>query len=198
LQLELIDAACAVVDAHLDQGGDRAVDVAGELRAELFPEAPPYVQGRWHRHELRRRLLRRANPLWWLRRLAAGRARLVHVALRQTGAGSVEQLKIMLGGKEVGRVKYQLCHECRRGRIGKISVNPSMQDRGLGTQAIRHLRAQTPGYTWCTTNQYETARSYWVRVARLTGDTYTDEPAAACHHITTAIGAADLEREARP
>jgi hypothetical protein len=72
---------------------------------------------------------------------------------------------------------------------GKMSVDGHVQGFGLGTRAIMHVIDRTPGYTWYTTVQYDTAESYWQRMARRTGAGFHgpgDNGAITCEHMRAA------------
>lgn len=168
-----------------DAGADTDTAAHARLREEIDrrfnPQPVPYQQGPWHRYSRPRRILRRANPVWWLRRARAGRQlRLVH---HPAGRYDIERIEILLDGVEVGRMRYQTCPECRQARVGKLSVNGHFQGLGLGTRALRAAMDRTPGYDWWTTPQYETAETYWRRAAAATGAAFLDHHPSPCPHM---------------
>lgn len=48
----------------------------------------------------------------------------------------------------VGEVTYEVCERCASGVITQVQVTSPLQDSGLGTRAVSHLRACYPGITW--------------------------------------------------
>lgn len=138
-------------------------------------EEEPSTPGVFDAHRLPRRVLRRVSPLWWLRRLdARANVRLVPQD-HDPDPDALREILMLRGGYEVGSLKYLLCDECQLGCVAKIEVDEDYQGRGLGTRALELVRAQAPGYQWCTTSQDDTAVTFWQRIARRTGDAYTDD-----------------------
>lgn len=50
----------------------------------------------------------------------------------------------------VGEVTYEVCERCASGVITQVHVATPLQDSGLGTRAVSHLRACYPDITWCS------------------------------------------------
>lgn len=48
----------------------------------------------------------------------------------------------------VGEVTYEVCEICANGVITQVHVATPLQDSGLGTRAVAHLRACYPDVTW--------------------------------------------------
>ncbi|WP_372350916.1 N-acetyltransferase [Streptomyces sp. KL116D] len=48
----------------------------------------------------------------------------------------------------VGQITYEVCESCASGVITELWVTSPLQDSGLGTRAVAHLRACFPGVTW--------------------------------------------------
>lgn len=48
----------------------------------------------------------------------------------------------------VGEVTYEVCEHCASGVITQVHVATPLQDSGLGTRAVSHLRACYPDITW--------------------------------------------------
>lgn len=48
----------------------------------------------------------------------------------------------------VGEVTYEVCKHCASGVITQVHVATPLQDSGLGTRAVAHLRACYPEVTW--------------------------------------------------
>lgn len=189
LAADLLERAVALVDAADAAGPDGRAGLAVELERELHPVVEPYRQGLGHRHSWPRRLARRASPLWWARRWwAAARVELVTEPFGSADGpfdgGPQWRIRVRLGGVDVGKLGYSICHTCRLGHVAKLEVYPRWQGRGLGAAALAAARAQAgPGYRWVTTGQFTTARSYWRRVGRTTGAGYQAIDGLGCEHL---------------
>ncbi|MFG2494975.1 hypothetical protein ACGFSD_28545 [Streptomyces caniferus] len=48
----------------------------------------------------------------------------------------------------VGEVTYEVCEHCASGVITQVHVAAPLQDSGLGTRAVSHLRACYPDVSW--------------------------------------------------
>lgn len=48
----------------------------------------------------------------------------------------------------VGEVTYEVCEHCGSGVITQVHVATPLQDSGLGTRAVSHLRACYPDVAW--------------------------------------------------
>lgn len=48
----------------------------------------------------------------------------------------------------VGEVTYEVCERCGSGVITQVHVATPLQDSGLGTRAVSHLRACYPDVAW--------------------------------------------------
>ncbi|PBC80511.1 hypothetical protein SAMN05428954_6927 [Streptomyces sp. 2112.3] len=48
----------------------------------------------------------------------------------------------------VGEVTYEVCEHCASGVITQVHVTTPLQDSGLGTRAVSHLRACYPDIAW--------------------------------------------------
>lgn len=156
---------------------------ADELTAENTWDPPPYRQGAGHRYIWPRRALRRFDPRYWVRRVhVRATIRMVH---HPASHGDYQQIEMMLGDVQVGRLDYMICTDCRIGFVGKISIDPDMQGRGLGTRALELARRQAVGLRWCTSGQYVTARTFWRSVGRRTGDSYqpANDDLRPCAHM---------------
>jgi len=172
----LAGAALQIIrDAGADTDPAARNRLLEEIERRFDPDIEPYRQGLWHRHSWPRRALRRLNLHWWVRQLRAARS--VQLDHRFSGRSGIEQIDIWLDGVEVGRLKYQVCGECWQGRVGKLSIDDDRQGRGLGTRALKAAIARTPGYSWHTTPQYDTARTYWRRAG------LSDHHPAPCPHM---------------
>jgi GNAT superfamily N-acetyltransferase len=156
-----------------------------ELKAANSWSPSVYRQGPLHQHRAVRRILRRTNPAWWIGRLDA----LVNVALDDGPSpddpNHTRRVTISHRGLDIGRLDYRVCPTCRIGFVAKISVDEEYQDRGIATRALAKTRSLHPGFQWCTSGQYTTARTFWVRVARKSGERYLppDDQLRPCSHI---------------
>jgi hypothetical protein len=65
-----------------------------------------------------------------------------------------QRLTISHRGGVVGVMLYQVCDECRRGLVGKVSIDSHLQGLGLGTRLVERAFRAHPGYAWHTTAQY--------------------------------------------
>ncbi|MBM7168664.1 N-acetyltransferase [Streptomyces sp. G44] len=54
----------------------------------------------------------------------------------------------MYGRRIVGRLDYEVCEECASGVVTHAQVSGPLQDSGLGTRAVSHLRAYYPDVAW--------------------------------------------------
>lgn len=57
-------------------------------------------------------------------------------------------LLLVYGRRVVGRLDYQVCEECGSGVVTHAQVTGPLQDSGLGTRAVSHLRAFYPDVDW--------------------------------------------------
>jgi hypothetical protein len=84
-------------------------------------------------------------------------------------------------GWSIGKVRFLICHECRRGFIGNIDVQKDMWGRGSATRALADLRKQVPGYMWRTSPHLLGAKSFWLLIAERTGEDYIDTDRTCTH-----------------
>jgi hypothetical protein len=165
------NALSAVRDAggDTDDGRDQLLR---DIDARWNPERVPY---RWPTR-------RRRDPRWWIRRLRLLRARVAHEP-PAVPAGR-QRLTISHRGGVVGVMRFQVCDECRCGLVGEVSIDSHLQGLGLGTRLVERAFRAHPGYAWHTTAQYDTAGSFWPRMARRTGAAFTAPANARCRHVT--------------
>ncbi|UFQ19829.1 MULTISPECIES: hypothetical protein [Streptomyces] len=57
-------------------------------------------------------------------------------------------LLLVYGRRIVGRLDYELCEQCASGVVTHAQVTGPLQDSGLGTRAVSHLRAYYPDVDW--------------------------------------------------
>jgi hypothetical protein len=83
----------------------------------------------------------RRDPRWWIRRLRLLRARVAHEP-PAVPAGR-QRLTISHCGGVVGVMLYQVCDDCRRGLVGKVSIDSHLQGLGLGAVSSSGRSART-------------------------------------------------------
>ncbi|WP_405843786.1 hypothetical protein OG528_34345 [Streptomyces platensis] len=59
-----------------------------------------------------------------------------------------QSLLLVYVRRVVGEVTYEVCEHCASGVITQVQVASPLQDSGLGTRAVSHLRACYPGISW--------------------------------------------------
>ncbi|MEU5900089.1 MULTISPECIES: hypothetical protein [Streptomyces] len=80
------------------------------------------------------------------RRLLAYRdVRIVH---SPGPAARTDTLLLVHTRRVVGQLTYEVCEQCASGVITDVYVASPLQDSGLGTRAISHLRACYPDVAW--------------------------------------------------
>ncbi len=82
----------------------------------------------------------------------------------------------------VGEVAYEVCELCASGVITQVHVATPLQDSGLGTRAVAHLRACYPDVTWrsCLTQRMTRDLAHRMRLPN------ERSAALACPHLTGA------------
>ncbi|MEU8284098.1 hypothetical protein AB0C01_07140 [Micromonospora sp. NPDC048905] len=166
----LLDQAVRMV---YEAGADTDADAREQFLGRLFPDLGPF---QWDTG-------RRSEPLWWLRRLAAMCVRLVHQP--STEPAGVQRVVLNRGRRSVGQVDYQVCERCQRGYLLKISVDGAAKGYGIGTRTVLKLYRRHPELTWYTTTQYDTAGTFWHKIARRTGGVFAQNHDGACEHMKT-------------
>ena len=164
----LLDRALGIVH---DAGADNDDDARVRLLGKIFPDPGPF---QWD-------TARRRDPVWWLRRLAALRVRAVH--LPAGAPAGFQRLVLRRGPLVVGQIDFQVCQGCRRGYVRKISIDGAAKGYGIGTRAVLKLYRRYPGLTWYTTTQYDTAGTFWQKIARRTDGAFTENHDGACDHM---------------
>ncbi|MFI0786184.1 hypothetical protein ACH4Q6_11365 [Streptomyces lydicus] len=81
----------------------------------------------------------------------------------------------------VGEVTYEVCDLCGSGVISRVNVASPLQDSGLGTRAVAHLRACYPDVTWRSRLTQRMTRALAHRMCL--PDDRTDP---SCPHLTRA------------
>lgn len=186
LAIEIAEAGLARIRAAGADCDSRAhARLIDQLDAQFAWDPPTYRQGPFHRHRAIRRLLRRANPAWWLRRANAWRHTTFEDGPSPDDPRRNRRIVIIYRGVDAGRLDYRACAICRIGWVAKLTVDEELQGRGIGTRALAKARACHPGYQWCTSGQYTTARTFWAQAARRSGERYLppDDHLKPCLHI---------------
>jgi GNAT superfamily N-acetyltransferase len=88
-------------------------------------------------------------------------------------------------GLDHASLVWNICHECRRGVIAKISMIPEWQRQGLGRRLVRWALHQESGYDWVTSSQSPDGQQFFPALARETGAALTNR-GKACGHINAA------------
>lgn len=186
LAIEIAEAGLARIHAAGADSDLRAhARLIDQLEAQFAWSAPTYRQGLFHRHRAVRRLLRRVSPSWWLRRVNALRYAAFEDDPSPDDPRRTRRIVITYRGVDAGRLDYRACAACRIGWVAKLTVDEELQGRGIGNRALAKARACYPGYQWCTSGQYTTARTFWAQAARRSGERYLppDDQLRPCSHI---------------
>lgn len=108
--------------------------VPGALRQNLHRRRPRHIRPRRRRGKLHRRVLAYRD-----------------VEIFHSPAATSEwaqSLLLVYIRRVVGEVTYEVCEICANGVITQVHVATPLQDSGLGTRAVAHLRACYPDVTW--------------------------------------------------
>ncbi|MFI5520075.1 hypothetical protein [Streptomyces platensis] len=81
----------------------------------------------------------------------------------------------------VGEVTYEVCELCASGVITQVQVATPLQDSGLGTRAVAHLRACYPDISWrsCLTQRMTRDLAHRMRLPN-------DRAGLSCPHLSHA------------
>jgi hypothetical protein len=107
------------------------------------------------------------------------RARRIRYA--RSAVGDIQRIGLRLGSREIGKILYQTCPDCRIGLVGKISIEPQWQGAGIGRDAIQCVVAAHPGLVWYTTIQMPGSEHFWTQMATDTGSPFTFS--TGCDHL---------------
>ncbi|MFI6942538.1 GNAT family N-acetyltransferase [Streptomyces sp. NPDC050418] len=66
------------------------------------------------------------------------------------------------GGRVVGQLVYEVCHECRTGHIHSVAIVSPWQRRGLGREAVHRTVLPFAHYTWTTSRQSAAGRRFFA------------------------------------
>ncbi len=186
LTVELAEAGLKRIRAADAEDDEEARErLYAELKAANTWTPAVYRQGPFHQHRAVRRILRRTNLVWWVRRLDARMSVSLDDSPSPDDPGHTRRVAISYRGQDIGRLDYRVCTNCRIGFVAKLSVDEEHQDRGIATRALAKTRLLYPGFQWCTSGQYVTARTFWARTARKSGERYLppDDQLRPCSHI---------------
>lgn len=163
-------------EIHNDSG-DGLPDNPGEMYSYaeyLWPKPPHPILRRLNPHRIRqRRRTRRA-----VRYEPFGPA---ITQGRPTDVRSITLWHRDHPGWPIGKVRYLICHQCRRGFIGNLDVEKGFWGRGIATDLLAHLREPIPGYTWRTSLHSLGGKSFWLLLAERTGEDYSDTDRVCAH-----------------
>ncbi|MDT0352901.1 GNAT family N-acetyltransferase [Pseudonocardia charpentierae] len=84
---------------------------------------------------------------------------------------------------DVAELVWQVCDDCRRGRINKISIAVEYQRQGLGRRLVRRAWRDGPDQTWTTTSQSPEAQRFFPVITAETGAAFTPH-GGGCPHFT--------------
>ncbi|MEU1986332.1 hypothetical protein [Nocardia sp. NPDC019395] len=141
-------------------------------------EEPDHTRELWPRPT--NPILRKLNPGRALRRWRVNRAiRFEYRGPALTEGDANERRAILFFHRdhpdvEIGKVLFLICHECRWGHIGNVSVQKRFWGNGIASRALAEIRDPLPGYTWRTSLHKTTAKSFWLLIAERTGKDYAD------------------------
>lgn len=86
-------------------------------------------------------------------------------------------------GRPVGRLDYQLCHECRFGYIGNIAVADGWRGHGLAREMLHRALAHAPDHRWSTSRQTADGRRFFAAMTEETAVHFVQR-GARCPHMT--------------
>jgi hypothetical protein len=112
--------------------------------------------------------------MYWLHKIGRGHADIRHLDVVHRPRGST-------GPDYVGHAEYQICHDCRVGKVWKIYTVEEWQMRGIAAAMLERAQLDAPLYRWCTSGQYRHARPFWTKIAERTGLGY--QPGNGCEHL---------------
>jgi hypothetical protein len=175
----LLPAQRRLTAAGADRDAIARERVLGETHAEWHPEPQPFEWIVWRRQRVR-------GGCDWCRRPGHG------FPLSTIGSAGGNPTVVPRPGPKAGRpvaisgLLYQVCDECHLDLVAKIEIASDWQGWGLGTRMVRRAHAYHRDYAWHTTPQQLTSGTFWQRMSRLTGATFTE--AAPCVHMSRDLG----------
>jgi GNAT superfamily N-acetyltransferase len=83
------------------------------------------------------------------------------------------------------RALAEVCHRCRIGYVGKLSINEEYQGLGLGSSVLAAAReeAPAPDHCWWTSHQDGSAQPFWQLIGSRTGAGYQFATESICPHV---------------
>ncbi|HEY6788348.1 MAG TPA: hypothetical protein VI365_13665 [Trebonia sp.] len=100
-----------------------------------------------------------------------------------------------LGGNEVFRVDYQVCHRCRLGWVEQPSTVAEYRRCGLAMAALAALRSENPGIEWHTLGGHlADSVPFWVAVGAGIPGGYTQRDRCPHRGGDPAIASASVAR----
>ncbi len=82
---------------------------------------------------------------------------------------------------DIARLVWQVCDQCCRGSINKISISPEWQRRGVGRRLISRALRDGPGYTWSTSGQSPEAKRFFPALTAETGTAFPEYGGGCVH-----------------
>lgn len=155
--------------AGADRDPDKLDQLRRDLHAEWHPDPLPFEWDRYRRHSVG----------WWARYLRFRTARLAYQPA--TAPAGTQTITIQVAGREVGKLRYVVCSECRLALVGKVDVDGAYQGLNLGTRLVAAAYARHPNYEWRTTTHYPTSGTFWTRMAHRTGASFVE--GQRCSHM---------------
>ncbi|CAM5721051.1 hypothetical protein SALBM135S_06355 [Streptomyces alboniger] len=68
--------------------------------------------------------------------------------LHSAAPAAAQHSLLMVYTRRVVGLTYEVCERCASGTVVAVHVDSPLQDSGLGTRAISHLRSCYPDVTW--------------------------------------------------
>lgn len=135
-----------------------------------MPSHPEYMSG------LRWRVLRLLSPGQPLR----------FVYYPPTRSADLRVIRPYNGdGHDMARLVWQVCDDCERASLNKISIDPNWQRRGLGRRLINRALRDGPDYAWVTSGQSPAAKRFFPVISNETGVVF-EERGRSCQHMNAA------------
>ncbi|WP_344948335.1 GNAT family N-acetyltransferase [Sphaerisporangium flaviroseum] len=82
---------------------------------------------------------------------------------------------------DIARLVWQVCDQCGRGSINKISISPEWQRRGVGRRLISRALRDGPSYTWSTSGQSPEAKQFFPALTAETGTAFPEYGGGCAH-----------------
>jgi GNAT superfamily N-acetyltransferase len=115
--------------------------------------------------------------------LSSAGLRLMYFAY--TGDSGSQQFLLLEGQYKAGWLNYDVCLQCRRGHIWKLTIDDEHQRQGVGSLMLEAARRRHPGVRWTTSGQRREAKEFWAKVGARTGAGYQAEKPCPCLRNST-------------